>query len=82
MLSPVRHLLSCDNDPIVLEFIKEAKREKPFCFVTDILNTSDTFVRDETSQRYQPVPNNPGVAGCGWSCKSVILGGYCYSLLL
>jgi len=62
---PAKHLMSCDNDPRVEEWL--LKTHHPKVYVKDIAECSDSIIYDKQSKQLQPVPSSTA-AFCSWVC--------------
>lgn len=65
-ISCVRHMLSCDNDPAVLDWLKKTSGCQ--ILMKDIENASDTFIHDEKTKSSKMLPKRTTISICGWVC--------------
>ena len=66
----VKHVLSCDCDPLVERFIKGVAR--PDFFVRQLDDMRDSIVLDAWSGKHVPRPTATSTC-CGWVCHTVPL---------
>ena len=67
----LQHVLSCDNDPKVLDWIRKA--HSPTILALDLQDCLDSVVWNDLTKEFVPF-KAPDICICSWACQDVKLG--------